>query len=172
MPCTVPPLIPLEGDHDECRTPKFPGLGLIHFPSTRPRPIAGQQRSKACMPQDPGSFHRFNLYVTIVSEDGRPFSGHVATATSTALDKTSLLMHPTGSLPPLDPIKGKTGDSTKEGGGKRRTKSSPHHRRSTSQAISFVLSLPDTWDRLPLSQLVTPTQALRCKEIQYSPRWT
>jgi hypothetical protein len=27
----------------------------------------------------------------------------------------------------------------------------------------------ETWARFPLSQLVTPTQALRCKEIQYSP---
>jgi hypothetical protein len=27
----------------------------------------------------------------------------------------------------------------------------------------------ETWAQFPLSQLVTPTQALRCKEIQYSP---
>jgi hypothetical protein len=27
----------------------------------------------------------------------------------------------------------------------------------------------ETWNRFPLSHLVTPTQALRCKEIQYSP---
>jgi hypothetical protein len=27
----------------------------------------------------------------------------------------------------------------------------------------------ETWDRFPLSQLVTPAQALRYKEIQYSP---
>jgi hypothetical protein len=54
---TVPPLIPLEAEYDECRTPKFLGLGLILSPSThldpastRPRPTAGQQRSKACMP--------------------------------------------------------------------------------------------------------------------------
>jgi hypothetical protein len=26
----------------------------------------------------------------------------------------------------------------------------------------------ETWDRFPLSQLLTPTQALRCKEIQHS----
>jgi hypothetical protein len=30
-------------------------------------------------------------------------------------------------------------------------------------------SFLETWDRFPLSQLVTPTQALRCKKIQYSP---
>jgi hypothetical protein len=56
---TVPPLIPLEAEYDECRTLKFPGLGLIHSPSThldpsstRPRPTVGQQRSKACTPLD------------------------------------------------------------------------------------------------------------------------
>jgi hypothetical protein len=32
-----------------------------------------------------------------------------------------------------------------------------------------LYSFFETWDRLPLSRLVTPTQALRCKEIQYSP---
>jgi hypothetical protein len=58
------------------------------------------------MPQDLESFHRLILYVTMVSEDGRPFLGHVTTATSTALDKTSLLRTPSASLPPLDPIKG------------------------------------------------------------------
>jgi hypothetical protein len=86
---------------------------------TRPRPTTGQQRSKACLPQDLGSFHRLVLYVTMVSGDGRPFSKHVATAAPTALDKTSLLRHPPASLPPLDPIKGQAGDSTKgEGQGK------------------------------------------------------
>jgi hypothetical protein len=173
MPSTISPLIPLEAEYDEYRTLKFLGFGLIYSPSThldsastRPRPTVGQQRSKACMPQDPGSFHRLILYVTMVFGDGRPFSEHVATAASTALDKTSLLRHPPVSLPPLDPIKGQAGDSTKEGR-TRKNKSSPHRRRLTSQAISFVLSLSETWDRLPFSQLVTPTQALRCKEIQY-----
>jgi hypothetical protein len=101
IPGTVPPLIPLEAEYDENRTPEFSGLGLIHSPSThldpsstRPRPTAGQQGSKAYVPQDPESFHHLILYVTMVSGDGRPFSGHVATAASTALDKTSLLRHP------------------------------------------------------------------------------
>jgi hypothetical protein len=79
---------------------------------------------------------------------------------------------PPVSLPPLDPIKGQAGDSTKGGEDRQAKHQSPsHRRRSTSQAIPFVLSLflSETWDRLPLSQLVTPTQALRCKEIQYSP---
>jgi hypothetical protein len=65
------------------------------------------------MPQDLEFFHRLILYVTMVSGDGRPFLGHIATAASTALDKTSLLRHPPASLPPLNPIKGQAGDSTK-----------------------------------------------------------
>jgi hypothetical protein len=134
MPSTILPLIPLEAEYDEYRTPKFSGLGLIHSPSThldpsltRPRSTADQQRSKACMPQDPGAFHRLILYVTMVSGDGRPFSGHVATAASTALDKTSLLRHPPASLPPLDPIKGKAGNSTREDGGMGKKKKTSHH---------------------------------------------
>jgi hypothetical protein len=64
--------------------------------STRPRPgldpastTIGQQGEKADVAQDSGSFHRLVLYVTMVSRNGRPFSGHVATATSTGIDKTS-----------------------------------------------------------------------------------
>jgi hypothetical protein len=39
------------------------------------------------MPQNLESFYHLILYVTMVSGDGRPFSGHVATAASIALDK-------------------------------------------------------------------------------------
>jgi hypothetical protein len=46
------------------------------------------------MTQDPESFHRLILYVTMVSRDGRSISGHVATTTSTAFDKTSPQSHP------------------------------------------------------------------------------
>jgi hypothetical protein len=62
--------------------------------STQPRPTAGQQGRKADVTQDSESFYRLILYVTMVSGDGRPFSGHVATATSTAIDKTSPQRHP------------------------------------------------------------------------------
>jgi hypothetical protein len=124
------------------------------------------------MPQDPGSFHHLILYVTMVFGDGRPFSEHVATAASIALDKTSLLRHPPASLSPLDPIRGKAGDSTK---GDEQGKTSHHpavEDQHLKQSPLYSLSLSETWDRLPLSQLVTPTQALRCKEIQYFfPRW-
>jgi hypothetical protein len=44
--------------------------------------------------QDLESFYRLILYVTMVSGDGWSFSGHVATATSTAIDKTSPQRHP------------------------------------------------------------------------------
>jgi hypothetical protein len=125
------------------------------------------------MPQDPGSFHRLILYITMVSGDGRPFSEHVAIAASTALDKTSLLRHPLASLSPLDPIRGKAGDSTK---GDEQGKISHHptiEDQYLKQSPLYSLSLSETWDRLSLSQLVTPTQALRCKQIQYfSPRLT
>jgi hypothetical protein len=68
------------------------------------------------MPHDLESFHCLILYVTMVSGDGQPFSEHVAIAAPTTLDKTSLLRHPSASLPPLDPIKGQAADSTKEEG--------------------------------------------------------
>jgi hypothetical protein len=160
--------------------PAIPGTWPYPFTVNPPRPVIDpvstnrrtKQEYKACMIQDPESFHRLILYVTMVSRDGRPFSGHVATAASTAFDKTSPLRHPRRPCLLL-PYK-KAGRGLYEGGEQRTTKSqspSSHRRRSTSQAIFFVLSLflSETWDRLPLSQLVTPTQALRCKEIQYSP---
>jgi hypothetical protein len=46
------------------------------------------------MTQDPESFRRLILYVTMVSRDGRPFSGYVAITASTTFDKTSPLRHP------------------------------------------------------------------------------
>jgi hypothetical protein len=52
------------------------------------------------MAQDSRSFHCLILYVTMVSKDGRPFLGHVATATSIGIDKTSSQGTP-ASLPPL-----------------------------------------------------------------------
>jgi hypothetical protein len=77
---------------------KNPGTRPYPFTIDPPRPGLDQpsvkQGSKTCMPQDPESFHRLILYITMVSGDGRPFSGHVATTASTALNKTSLVRHP------------------------------------------------------------------------------
>jgi hypothetical protein len=74
---------------------------------TRPRPTAGQQGRKADVAQGSESFRRLILYVTMVSRDGRPFPGHVATATSTGVDKTS--PQDTPGVPTSSyPIKGQT----------------------------------------------------------------
>jgi hypothetical protein len=45
------------------------------------------------------------------------------------------------------------------------TKEDQHLKQSSLYSHFFF----ETWTRFPLSQLVTLTQALRCKEIQYSP---
>jgi hypothetical protein len=81
----------------------------------------------------------------MVSRDGWPFPGHVATVTSTGINKTSLQRHP-GVLASSYPIKGqaralKNGKQEKADE-QQTTKNQPpsHQRRSTSQAISFVLS--------------------------------
>jgi hypothetical protein len=62
--------------------------------STRHRPDLDQPTIKACVTQDSESFHRLILYVTMVSEDGWPFLGHIATVISTAIDKTLPQRHP------------------------------------------------------------------------------
>jgi hypothetical protein len=67
---------------------------VLNLASTQPRPTADQQGRKADVAQDSESFHRLVLYVTMVSRDGRPFPGHVATATFTGIDKTSPQRHP------------------------------------------------------------------------------
>jgi hypothetical protein len=94
-------------DHPRGRIRQVPYpviLGTRPYPSTvdPPRPILdpasthrwSKQECKACMTQDPESFHRLILYVTMVSRDGRPFLGHVTTAASTMIDKTSPQRHP------------------------------------------------------------------------------
>jgi hypothetical protein len=58
--------------------------------SARPWPSANQQGGKPDVAQDSGSFHRLVPDVTMVSTDGRPFLGHVATAASTGIDKLHL----------------------------------------------------------------------------------
>jgi hypothetical protein len=172
MPDTVPPLIPLEAEYGECRTPKFPGLGLIHSSSTRPRPRLDQPSVNkgtrhAC--------HRIRGLFTVSSSTSPWCPGMAGHSRSTSLQrlpqrstnftsKASLT-----SLPPLDPIKEKAGDSTK--GKKEKQGETSHHPTIEDQHLkqSLLYSLSETWDRLPLSQLVTPTKTLRCKEIQYFP---
>jgi hypothetical protein len=90
-------LVTLEGGYDKVRTPRFQGFGLIRSASTRPRPgldpasttNTAQQGRKDGMARRSGSFQRLVLCNTMMSSDGLPFLGHVATATSTVIDKTS-----------------------------------------------------------------------------------
>jgi hypothetical protein len=113
--------------------------------STWPRPTAGQQGRKADVAQDSESFHRLVLYITMVSRDGRPFSGHVATATSIGIDKTSPQRHPRRPCLLLPYKRTGRGSTTKKGQQTTKHQSPSHHRRSTSQAITFVL-LIFLWD--------------------------
>jgi hypothetical protein len=79
---------------------------ILDLASTQPRPTIGQQGGKADMAHDLRSFHRLVPYITMVSGDGRPFLGHVATATSTGIDKTSP-QDSLGILASSYPIKGR-----------------------------------------------------------------
>jgi hypothetical protein len=151
--------------------PKFPGLGLIHSPSTHLDPASTNHRSTkeqgphatrpgVLSPSHPLRHHGVQGWPAIPG--ARRFSGfHSARQNFTS-------KAPPASLSSLDPIKGKAGDSTKK---RRKRQETSHHPTTEDQHLkqSPMYSLFKTWDRLPLSQLITPTQALRCKEIQYFP---
>jgi hypothetical protein len=99
-----PSLVTLEGGCDEARIPQSRDSDL----SIRPRPgldpastlSTAQQGRKDGMARRSESFQRLILYVTMVSRDDLPFLGHVATVTSTWIDKTSSQGSPS-SLSPL-----------------------------------------------------------------------
>jgi hypothetical protein len=118
---------------------------VLDLASTQPRPTIGQQGGKTDVAQDSGSFHCLVLYVTMVSRDRRPFPGHVTTATSIGIDKTS----PQGTLgirASSYPIKGQAralqGDTKQDASQKPSANKQRHTTyRSTSQAISLVFSL-------------------------------
>jgi hypothetical protein len=147
-----------------------PYLPVLDPTSTQPRPSAGQQGGKADVAQDLGSFHRLLPDVTMVSKDGQPFLGHVATSTSTGINKTSPQSTPS-VLASSYPIKGQARAL--------RERAQMNERRKPRTSLQFtdqhLKQSPvyshfsfETWAQFPLSQLVTPTQALWCKEIQYS----
>jgi hypothetical protein len=108
---------------------------------TQPRPTIGQQGKKADVAQDSGSFHRLVLYVTMVSRDGQPFLGHVATATSTGIDKTSPQRHPRRpSL--LLPYKRAGQDSTRASEAKRsKDKRTTNHRQQKTNLLCTLIFL-------------------------------
>jgi hypothetical protein len=97
--------------------PRRPPQLRLDPPSTNRRSTK-EQCLHVRSPQDPGSFTVPSLTSPWYPGDGRPFLEHVATATSTTLVEPSPLRHrPRAStpLPSLDPIKGKAGDSSREG---------------------------------------------------------
>jgi hypothetical protein len=120
IPSTIPPLITLEGEYDECRTLKFPRLGLIRSPSThlnpsstRPRSTAGQTRKQDLHDTGPEVFSLSHPLCHLGVQGwpaifrARRYSGlHSARQNFTSKSSSA-------SLPPLDPIKGQAGDSTK-----------------------------------------------------------
>jgi hypothetical protein len=107
--------------------------------STHPRPIVGQQGETADVAQDSGSFHRLVLYITMVSRDGWPFPGHVATSTSTGIDETSPQGTP-GVPTSSYPIKGQVGalQVGKRSEGRRTTN---HRQRKTNLLCTLIFPL-------------------------------
>jgi hypothetical protein len=72
--------------------------------------------------------------------------------------------------PLLESIKGEGKALSREKDGRRKNETDIFPTSEINISSNTLLySFFKTWDRFPLSRLVTPTQALRCKEIQYSP---
>jgi hypothetical protein len=128
--------------------PAIPGTRPYPFTIDPPRPVLDpastnrrtKQECKACMIQDPESFHRLIIYVTTVSRDGRPFLGHIATAASTAFDKTSPVRHPRRPCLPL-PYK-KAGRGLYEGANNEQQKASHHHPKQSPLYSRFFSLRP------------------------------
>jgi hypothetical protein len=114
-----------------------------------------------------GSFQRLVLYVTMVSRDGPPFLGHVATATSTGIDKTS--SQAPLRLGPLSSYKrAGQGSTTGTGDNGQQARHKIEINISRNHLVFLFLLLRPGLTTLS-RKLVTPTQAPRCKEIQISP---
>jgi hypothetical protein len=130
--------------------------GTQPYPSTvdPPRPILDPASTHRRSKQEcKASWHRTRSLFTVSSSTSPWCPGIAGHSRGTSLKQppqrsTKLHLKGTPSVPASSyPIKGQAGGSTK--GGERRTmknQSPSHHRRSTSQAISFVLSLFSLWD--------------------------
>jgi hypothetical protein len=98
-------LVTLKGRYDKVRTPRFQGFGLIRSASTQPRPGLDAPHSAT------GTEGRHGATLRVIStprplrhhvpKDGLPFLGHVATVTSTEIDKTSFQGSPSSWPPPI-----------------------------------------------------------------------
>jgi hypothetical protein len=146
-------------------------LSIRSRPGLDPTSTLGtvQRQGKDGMARRSGSFRRLVSHDAMVSRDGRPFPGHVATVNSTGIDQTSLPVVLVSSRP----IKGqarvlqKGGETKHPTTQQQTTKKKQEIDTSSNHPCPFFLSL-----RLGLGALsrllVTPTRALRCKEIQTS----
>jgi hypothetical protein len=127
---------------------------VLDLASTQPRPTAGQQVRKTDVAQDSKSFHRLVLYVIMVSRDGRPFPGHVATSTSTGIDKTSPQKHPQRPCLHL-PYKRAGRGSTRRGTMNNRQRKTSLHPTEEDQHLKqsplYSHFFFETWARFPLS---------------------
>jgi hypothetical protein len=170
LPCTICHRLP---SREDTTRPIFHNLGdsalpVRHRPGLDPTstPSTVQQEKKDGMAWRSESFRRLILYVTVVSRDGQPFLGHVATVTSTGIDKTS----PQGSRRPglLSPYKRagqgstmETEDNEEQTTHKSQAKCQALQGSSTEINISSnhlctLFSLFETWARRPLSQACNP----------------
>jgi hypothetical protein len=165
IPHTVLPPITLEGGYDKVRTPRSRGFGLIRPTSTQPRPsldahhrLTGRKGQhdtglRVISPSRPRRHHGVQGWPTI------PRARRYSHLYRNRQNFTS--RHP-GVPASSYPIKGQARALQKRG----RTQLRDQHLQQ-SPVVLFFLSL-----RLGLGalsrQLVTPTQAPRCKEIQNS----
>jgi hypothetical protein len=156
---TTRPVLPNPGDSALSIRPR-PGLALA---STRPRPGldpastlgTAQQGRKDGMARRSGSFRHLVPYNAVVSRDGRPFLGHIATVSSTGIDNTS----PQDFRLPGLPLPYKRAGRALQRRQEQPETSTPRlpTQRSTSQAIISVLFFSfETWARCPLSQACNP----------------
>jgi hypothetical protein len=115
-----------------------------------------------------GSFRCLVPYNAVVSGDGRPFLGHVATVISTGIDKTSPQDFRCPGLPLPYKRVGRALQRNEEKNPGQALQDSPHRDQHLKQS-SLYFSFPLRPGLAALSRkLVTPTQAPRCKEIYNS----
>jgi hypothetical protein len=164
--------VTLEEGYDKARIPQFRGFGLIPPVSTRPRRLAQFDREGRT------AWHRAPDHFIDSSSTSPRCPGMAGHSQGTSLQSpqqgsTKRRLKAPRRPGLLSPYK-KTGRGSTTDRGQRaagKTQDRVQHPKQSS-LYSFFLSL-----RLGLAalsrQLVTPTQAPRCKEIQNSPpRWT
>jgi hypothetical protein len=177
------PPVTLEGGYDKVRTPQSRGFSLIRPSSTCPRPGLDPASTHRRSAERKGR-HGTGLRVFSPSHPlrhhgvkGWPAIPRTRRYNHLHKDRQNFTSRHPGVPVSSYPIKGQARALQEKGATNERTRQDTSQKtrsneqrhtthRSTSQAISLYSHFPfETWARFPLSQLVTPTQALRCKEI-------